>query len=191
MYIFSTSPNVSVNSINWSHKASYFVSLSMFGFMLMQRRLLLLLNQSSVLHQWSHWVFGSWGVWSRQVDVYECLKWDVVHHQQWKANLKAQWSVPSGVAIMLVMTMGNRPTISNYWLSDSSPVESPLCWWRQWEIDQISVVLDSQILPQWSHHYVGVPMFWPDWQDQKMRQHQNHFGARGSSPPGPGEGSLQ
>ena len=38
---------------------------------------------------------------------------------------------------------------------------------------------------------VGVPMFWPDWQDQKMRQHQNHFGALGSSPPGPGEGSLQ
>ena len=25
----------------------------------------------------------------------------------------------------------------------------------------------------------------------KMRQHQNHFGALGSSPPGPGEGSLQ
>ena len=38
---------------------------------------------------------------------------------------------------------------------------------------------------------VGVPMFWPDWQDQKMRQHQNRFGALGSSPPRPGEGSLQ
>ena len=38
---------------------------------------------------------------------------------------------------------------------------------------------------------VGVPMFWLDWQDQKMRQHHNHFGALGSSPPGPGEGSLQ
>ena len=38
---------------------------------------------------------------------------------------------------------------------------------------------------------VGVPMFWPDWQDQKMRQHQNHFWALGSSPPGPREGSLQ
>ena len=45
--------------------------------------------------------------------------------------------------------------------------------------------------PQWSLHYVGVPMFWLDWQDQKMRQHHNHFGALGSSPPGPGEGSLQ
>ena len=22
---------------------------------------------------------------------------------------------------------------------------------------------------------VGVPMFWPDWQDQKMRQHQTTF----------------
>ena len=45
--------------------------------------------------------------------------------------------------------------------------------------------------PQWSRHYVGVHMFWPDWQDQKMRQHQNDFGALGSSPPGPGERSLQ
>ena len=38
---------------------------------------------------------------------------------------------------------------------------------------------------------VGVPMFWLDWQDQNMRQHQNHFWALGSSPPRPGEGSLQ
>ena len=38
---------------------------------------------------------------------------------------------------------------------------------------------------------VGVAVFWPDWKDQKMRQHHNHFGALGSSPPGPGEGSLQ
>ena len=45
--------------------------------------------------------------------------------------------------------------------------------------------------PQWSRHYVGVPMFWYIWQYQKMRQHQNHFEALGSSPPGPGEGSLQ
>ena len=37
---------------------------------------------------------------------------------------------------------------------------------------------------------VGVPMFWPDWQDQKMRQHQNHFQTSGSSPPGSKEGSL-
>ena len=26
--------------------------------------------------------FESYGVWSHQVDVYECLKQDVVHHQQ-------------------------------------------------------------------------------------------------------------
>ena len=37
---------------------------------------------------------------------------------------------------------------------------------------------------------VGVPVFWPDWQDQKTGQHHNHFGALGSSPPGLGEGSL-
>ena len=37
---------------------------------------------------------------------------------------------------------------------------------------------------------VGVPMFWPDWQDQKMRQHQNHIQTSGSSPPGSREGSL-
>ena len=30
-------------------------------------------------------------------------------------------------------------------------------------------------IPQWSPHYVGVPMFWPDWQDQNMRQHQTTF----------------
>ena len=46
-------------------------------------------------------------------------------------------------------------------------------------------------VPQWSRHYVGVPMFWLDWQDQKMRQHHYHFGALGSSLAGPGEGSLQ
>ena len=110
----------------------------MLGFTLLQRRLLSLLNQFSVLHQWSHLVFGSWGVWSHQVDDYDCLELDAVHHQQLEANLNAKRSHP-----------------------------------------------------QWSRHYVGVPMFWPDWQDQKMRQHQNHFGALGSSPPGPGEGSLQ
>ena len=37
---------------------------------------------------------------------------------------------------------------------------------------------------------VGVPMFWPDWQEQKMRQHQNHFQTSGSSPPRSREGSL-
>ena len=37
---------------------------------------------------------------------------------------------------------------------------------------------------------VGVPMFWPDWKDQKMRQHQNHFQTSGSSPPRSREGSL-
>ena len=37
---------------------------------------------------------------------------------------------------------------------------------------------------------VGVPMFWPDWQAQKMRQHQNHFQTSGSSPLGSREGSL-
>ena len=30
--------------------------------------------------------------------------------------------------------------------------------------------------PQWSFHYVGVPMFWPDWQNQKIRQHQTALG---------------
>ena len=37
---------------------------------------------------------------------------------------------------------------------------------------------------------VGVPVFWPDWQDQKTRQHHNHFGILGSSRLGSGEGSL-
>ena len=35
--------------------------------------------------------------------------------------------------------------------------------------------LATQGFPQRSHHYVGVPMFWPDWQDQNMRQHQTNF----------------
>ena len=30
-------------------------------------------------------------------------------------------------------------------------------------------------IPQRSRHYVGVPMFWPGWQDQKMRQHRTTF----------------
>ena len=44
--------------------------------------------------------------------------------------------------------------------------------------------------PQWSRHYVGVPMFWQVWQYQKMRQHQNRFQTSGSSPSGSRAGSL-
>ena len=45
-------------------------------------------------------------------------------------------------------------------------------------------------VPQWSRHYVGVPMFWQVWLYQKIRQHQNQFGTSLSSPPGSTEGSL-
>ena len=30
----------------------------------------------------------------------------------------------------------------------------------------------------WSRLYVGVPIFWPDWQNQKIRQHQTALGFR-------------
>ena len=86
------------------------------------------------------------------MDVYECLKQDVFHHQQLKANLTRD--------------LGS------------------------FECLRMFKVKCTQ-LPQRSRHYVGVPMFWPDWQDQKMRQHQNHFRALGSSPPRLGEGSIQ
>ena len=60
---------------------------------------------------------------------------------------------------------------------------------KDWVMRQKNGLLMTAIL----YHVpsVGVPMFWPDWQDQKMRQHQNRFGALGSSPPRPEEGSLR
>ena len=72
-----------------------------------------------------------------------------------------------------------------------SPVESPLCWGQQWDTRPDIAIKDTQnFFPQRSRHYVGVLVFWLDWQDQKTGQHHNHFGILGSSPLGSGEGSL-
>ena len=64
-------------------------------------------------------------------------------------KVKRTQILPGGVTIMLGTRLGDRLVFSSHRL--------------------------SEICPQWSHHYVGVPMFWPDWQDQNMRQHQTPF----------------
>ena len=38
------------------------------------------------------------------------------------------------------------------------------------------------LAPQWSRHYVGVPMIWKVWQYQMIRQHQTTLGSQDLAP---------